>query len=140
MRQFIVSATFLAASHLAFAQMPVHISAQTSDDLVGNRMVFALKEKIRRSAGMSLVDKEGSGVLTLRITTLDPDRKNKDSGNQTIYSVAWTVESFHNPPMTIYLNSNVGLCGANRVQECADDFAADADKRATIIKKLLEKE
>lgn len=121
----LVQAVFLPA----YAQR-VYVSA-TAEDSVGSRLAFAIKEGIRRSAGLSLADREDDGLIGVRIVTLDPD---EDRGNRTIYSVVWTVKTLHDTPVTMYLTNSVGICGSNRVAACADNLVADTDARATQVR------
>ena len=139
MKRFFLMAWLALAATAAHAQMPVYFQASVnSSDLVGSRLEFAFKEKIRRSAGMQLVTKEEPGTISLYLVTLDPDAKTSTSGHRTIYSAVWVLKTFHKEPVTSFIASSVGTCGGNRVQECAEDFAAKADKETSEIRALLD--
>jgi hypothetical protein len=131
-RPFLAGLFFLCAVFPATAQVKVAV-IPTTDDTVGNRLVFAIKESIRRSAGMQLVDRTQDGFIRMNIVTLDPD-KSSGGGNRTIYSVVWTAQTFHRPSVTMYLTSSVGTCGTNRVSQCADGLVADTDEQASMVR------
>lgn len=126
----------LLSSFPVCAQMPVVVSA-TAPDPVGRRLAFAVREKLRRTAGMQLASSTDSGTVIMSMVTLDPDSKNQDAGSRTIYSVVWTVETFHQSPITMYLTSSVGLCGSGRVQECAEDLVAGTDRETSQVREWI---
>jgi hypothetical protein len=115
-RPFIVFlAALVISSGPAFAQkMPVFLAQTTRDD-VGGRLAFAIKEGIRRSASMQLADRQQDARLSVMLVTINPDQSRGQEW-QTVYSVVWTVETFHNPPVTMYLTNSVGTCGSARLQ------------------------
>lgn len=119
----------------AQAGMPVYVQA-TAPDAVGNRLVYAIREGIRRSSAMRLVDREQDGFLSLRIVTLDPD-ESSSSSLRTVYSIVWITKTLHEPPVSMYLTNSVGVCGANMVLQCADNLVADTDNQATFVRGVL---
>lgn len=121
----------------AFAQMKVYVT-HSGDDSAGTRLGYAIKEGIRRSAGMTLVNREQDGRIAIRIVTLDPDDRDS-SGRRTIYSAVLTAETLHNTPVTMFLTTFVGICGVNRIQACADGLVAETDKQVSWIQSLLSK-
>jgi len=127
-----VAILLLLTGQSAFAQAKVFIDA-TASDRVGSRLAYAIKEGIRRSAGMSLADREEDSLIGVSIVTLDPDRSDS-GGNRTIYSVVWTARTLHSTPVTMYLTNSVGICGVNRVASCADGLVADTDAQATKVR------
>lgn len=133
-RQFMIVAAIILTlfGQPAFAQANVFIEV-TAPDPVGSRLAYAIKEGIRRSAGMSLADREEDSLIGLSIVTLDPDRSDA-GGNRTIYSVVWTARTLHSTPVTMYLTNSVGICGSNRVTSCADSLVADTDAQATKVR------
>lgn len=131
-----ISALFLGLSNPSLAQMSVYLGA-TADDSVGGRLVYAMKEKIRRSAGMTLVDRDQDGRIAVQIVTLDPD-SSSGGGRRTIYSVVWLAKTFHETPIDMFLTNSVGLCGSNKVQECAEDLVADTDKQVTKVRTWIQ--
>ena len=131
---FFIALIFLSPSHSVQAQMPVHIEATTPDS-VGNRLVFAMREAIRRSSSMTLEDRAEDGFLLLKVVTLNPDESARS--NRTIYSIVWISKTLHETPVQMYLTNSVGLCGTSRVQHCAEDIVAETDRQASFIRGLL---
>ena len=119
-----------------FAQMKVYVGS-TAEDSVGGRLVYAMKEKIRRSAGMILVDRDEDARIAVRVVTLDPDTAG-GSGRRTIYSAVLTAQTFHNTPVDMFLTNYVGMCGTARIQECADDLVVVTDRYVTKVKTWIQ--
>ena len=117
----------------SFAQTAVYVGA-TAPDSVGHRFTYSIREGIRRSAGLSLADREQDGFIRVYIVTLDPDANTASSGNRTIYSVVWTMRTLHDTPVTMYLTNSVGVCGSQRVSQSADDIVAKTDNWASEIR------
>ena len=134
-RKSILPILFLLSAP-TFAQMKVFVAA-TAPDSVGSRLVYSIKEGIRRSAGMALTDRSQDSSIRVHIVTLDPD-KNENSSRRTIYSVVWTTQTLHSTPVTMYLTNSVGLCGSSRVQECAEDLVSDTDQQASTVRSWIQ--
>jgi hypothetical protein len=115
------ASVFLFASATTFAQMRV-IVEDTAPDTVGSRLVFAVKERIRSSAGFKLVTARTEALFRMSIVTLDDK-----TGYSTVYSVVFSAWQPQTNTWT-YLNNIVGTCGSTRIAECADGLVADADK------------
>jgi hypothetical protein len=98
-----------------------------ADDFVGQRLVYLLKEEIRRSSSMRLTYQDESR-MQLNIITIDQDERNP--GRQTVYAVTWTLK-LKDEVLAYYISSCVGYSGTNRVAEVAQGLAADTDKHAT---------
>ncbi|MBI4996271.1 MAG: hypothetical protein HZA62_09000 [Rhodocyclales bacterium] len=116
-----VGIVLAALTSTAAAQMNIVVE-DTARDAVGGRLAFAIKERIRSSAGFTLAPSREEALIRMSIVTLDDK-----SGYSTVYSVvfsAWQPES----GTWTYLNNIVGTCGSNRITECADGLVADADK------------
>ena len=123
----------LFLSGIAYGQTPVQVKS-TSNDPVGQRLVYYFKESIRSSTSFQLAISDELGIQ-VHIVTVDPSDGN--TGYSTAYSVVWT---WYNPEkiFPIYLSNNVGVCGANRVRGCAEDLLVLTDKRREDIAKLLK--
>lgn len=118
----------------AYAQTVTLVEVvSTSDDSVGQRLVFAIKEGIRASRSMELTV-EDRPRIRIDIVTLDPDRG--DRGMSTVYSIVWT---FDGPTQALpsYLTTSVGTCGASRVRDCADGLVADTDRQIEKLERLV---
>ena len=139
-RTLVLLAALMTAQLAAFpaaAQMSVYVGA-TAPDPVGTRLAYAIREGIRRSAAMTLVDREQDGFLSVRMVSLDPDRSDSPNGNRTIYSVVWTTKTFRDTPVTMYLTSSVGICGSNRVAQCAEALVADTDSQVSQVRGWIQ--
>ena len=136
LRSNLVAFVLICTSVAASAQIKIAI-VSTVPDPVGERLVYANKEGIRRSSGMQVVDRVQDGLIRVNIVTLDPD-KSDSSGNRTIYSVVWTAQTFHEIPVTMYLTNSVGICGSSRVSQCADGLIANTDEQATNVRGWIQ--
>jgi len=108
-------------------KVSVAVSA-TAEDQVGGRLVYALREGLRSSHGLTLVPEVQGLRVQIRIVTMDPDHETS-AGHHTIYSVVWTVTALECGPFW-YWTSTVANCGKDRVDECAASLVADTDKVA----------
>lgn len=130
-----ITIILLLLSSLSYAegQTAVYVSA-TADDSIGKQLVYKLRETLRASNGLKLVDDINDSLVRLKIVTLDPDSAR--SGNQTVYSAVWTLRQFDSESETYYTNY-VGTCGANRTQSCATGLVSQTDEIATDVRRVL---
>lgn len=135
-RRLVLSTIIGLPALVAHAQSgtAVWVSA-TAEDIVGGRLVYSLKEAVRRSVGLRLVDRREDAAIIVHLVTLDPD---SNVGNRTIYSAVWTVQTLHNPPVTMYMTQYVGLCGAKRLEGCAQSLVATTDNVASTLRGWLQ--
>lgn len=122
----LVSCEAVAGASGAQDQVNVCVIA-AADDSVGSRLVYALREGVRRSAGLKYVAQRDDSEMTITVLTLGVDGKN--DGHRTIYSVVWTrpfIVRFDE-----YIDHIVGVCGAERIRECADHLLAITDELAS---------
>ena len=113
---------------------PVYLMVK-SPDPVGTRLVYALREQLRASRGLSLADDETDSFLQVSLVTIDPNNR----GRETVYSAVITVSQLGNPTAKLYWNNFVGVCGASRIKECANGLVAYIDKSSTDLRELLLK-
>jgi len=135
MKRSIIIIIFVLISLTLLAEdivMPIIID-YTGDDNVGGRLVYELKEGIKKSESMSLslIDELG---IRISIITINSDRNNP--GNKTIYSIAWLWNT-PGKPFPYYLTSTVGFCGSQRVSETAQGLVADTYEQSEKMLKLL---
>lgn len=121
----------------SFAQVPVFV-ASAAPDAVGSRLVYAIKEGIRRSASMQLVDRSQDGRFIVEFVSLDPQRATANAGYQTVYSVVLVGLTFHSVPVPMYLTNFVGTCGSGRVPECADGVVASVDEQVSALRAIIK--
>jgi len=129
----IVIGFFLLLLHslvLAQAPMDVHVeSSVNSNDRVGPRLVYVIREKLRESNGLRLIDDKNNALIRLSIATLDPDINGNNAGERTAYSIAFTFR----PPdrdVELFLTHSVGTCGRDRIEYCALGIVSQMDSFA----------
>lgn len=115
--------------------MPIMVE-HTGSDTLGKRLVYELKEEIKKSESMKLSLKDELGIM-VSIVTINSNKEN--TGNQTIYSIVWTwnVPAKHIFPY--YLTSSVGYCGSYVINETAKDLVASTYEQSERMLKLLIK-
>lgn len=125
----------LGVSGQTFAQTPVYLQA-TTPDAVGRQLVFELREALRRSAGMSLAERKQDALFYMRLVTLDPNN-GSSAGYSTVYSAVITFQTFHTPPVEMYLTNYVGTCGQARISSCAQSLLAGVDAEAASVRAAI---
>lgn len=137
MKRILLSAAVALCAPICAAQTIKVWVDDTAKDTVGQRLVYAFKEQIRRSAALAITENEedDAGRLGVHIVTMDPD--DNKNGNWTIYSFTVTMRTFHKYPTEAYLVQSVGKCGSSRIEECASGLVATTDRQASYVRKLL---
>jgi len=104
-------------------------SSVNSNDRVGPRLVYVIREKIRASNGLRLINNKNNALIRLSIVTLDPDLNGRTAGERTAYSIAFT---FRLPFLDTdsFLGHSVGHCRRNRIESCALDIVSEMDSHA----------
>ena len=134
---FVIFFPILILSNRATAQtnqIAIIVSA-TSDDIVGQRLVYKVKEELRRSTGLRLAEANENSGLYLRLVTLDSDTN--APGVSTTYSAVWVLES----PDFIwpyFLHATAGYCGTSRVDETAQSLVAITDEVLVNTQRYLQ--
>ncbi|MBI2380196.1 MAG: hypothetical protein HYV16_05550 [Gammaproteobacteria bacterium] len=115
------------------AKDPVQV-LHTGNDIVGERLVYAIKEGVQRSASMRISESE-RGRVGVIISSVDM----KDGGLDGVsaYSIVWVLAQEGNG-VSIYIDSTVGFCGGLRVAECADAIVARTSSRIESIRPVLD--
>lgn len=113
----------------AHAAMPVEIVSSASDP-IGERLVFALKERVRSSESLELTFDQSTPRLQIFIISIDPSVDN--DGYSTAYS---TVIAWKNPKdqFPYLLSQYVSLCGGSKVKDSADGIVAKISKQSDAI-------
>lgn len=111
------------------AKIAVEIDA-TTDDQVGRRLVYQLKEALAAS-GRLRETFSNEPRLKLSIVTLDID----NAGTRTAYSAAWQW-THAEAIFPMFLTSSVGTCGSDRVVSCSQSLLAVAVEQADSILKI----
>lgn len=103
----------------------------TSEDVVGQRLVSAIRERIRASTSLNITTKRDVPRVIVSIVTLDPAPPN---GTQTIYSVTFVYDGPPGPLVGVYLGNSFGLCNSDRTQSCAASIVADMDGQVDLVR------
>lgn len=129
-----IAAWFMLACQVAQAQPAkprVFVEATAENDPVGEKLAFALREQIRRSAGMALTEDKDSAARTLVLVTLDPRRNQAGSGQSTSYAVAMVSSGGY------FQDLWAGICSDAKVESCAMGIVASTDKSLSDQRKAL---
>lgn len=108
---FVLSISQLNAEEGELKSTPIEVIAESGDDLVGSRLIYEVKEQIRKSYAFRLTTKE-EPRYQLRITTQDPlfSLTSEWHNLMTVYSVVWTFEVIEGEfSFPLYLHSAVGV-------------------------------
>jgi hypothetical protein len=133
---FIIAFVALAHPVRGESVVPVYVT-MSGDDSVGNRLAYAVREGVRKSSSMTLVDSYKDSRFVLSLVTLDPSRE-KD-GYSTVYSAVYTFRTFHDKPVRMYLNTIVGTCGSSKIDSCANGLIADLDRELSEYRAATKK-
>jgi hypothetical protein len=102
------------------------VSQSKESDMVGERLVYNVKELIRKSRAMKLMPSEReTGCLRLMINTTNLEGPTRNS--MTSYSVIWVI-SFREHTGSQYVDSTLAICGSKRVLESAETIVANTEK------------
>lgn len=102
------------------------------NDIIGDRLVYNVKEYFRKSQRFQLVD-YNTDVVIIIMTGPPPFG---ERSIQTIYAVIWTM--YWDCDFPIYINSFVAISGTDRIYEAAEGIVADTDKIITNAKKKFK--
>lgn len=129
MRILIVATVLISIPLGSLAQVPVQV-IETSEDPVGQRLTYNIKEEIRESQGLTIAHDLQSQRMQFRIVTLDQNPSLP--GNSTVYSavILWVNPNIALP---VFLDQQVGYCGSIRVEECAESLVAVISKQSDQI-------
>ena len=130
-----IAALMLVASTIAAAQQATKATIYVEDsteDTQGHRLAYQVKEQIRTSASMQLVDSVGDSGLQVHLVSID---SSNGMQTQTAYSVAYTVTDFAHPKgYPYYVDSTGGICGSQVIDQCANSIVARLDNNLSIIR------
>jgi hypothetical protein len=121
------------AQEHSVVKVPIEVDS-LSDDSVGERLAFQLREKIRRSTGYILTS-ANEPHMTLVLRTTDRDCLGKDKS--TIYSIVWTFKK--DKDIHFYIDSAIGHVGNNVIEQAAEGIIARTDSIMELTRKIENK-
>jgi hypothetical protein len=123
------------ASATEQARTPVKV-LHTGEDSAGKVYVYELREAIRGSHGMRLVEADYFGAhIRLSIITIDPHTPH--DGTHTLISTSVLVDSLEMPLGGAYLTAQLQSCARKNVGSCAKSLMSLVDGE---VAKLRTKE
>ncbi len=99
----------------------------SGNDQVGKRLAFAVRERVRKSAGMRLVPQDYFETNYLLVTLVSLDTSPREPGSATAAALTYSLDGQDMPGLGIHLTTFVQSCGSSRVDTCADGIAANID-------------
>jgi hypothetical protein len=90
-------------------------------DMIGQRLAYAVRERIRRSAGHSLQSSGSRYEILMVSIDVDPNVRNVASAVSVTY--VWTGPS----GPSLYMSATVITVGRQRIDEMAESIVADLD-------------
>jgi hypothetical protein len=94
----------------------------TSNDSVGQSIVYNLRNEIARSALHTVVyDKKDAGFV-INIITLK-----QDDGRSSVYAASLLMPPFDNKGFDYYITGVVGVCGSSVTKDCGPSILASFD-------------
>lgn len=106
-------------------RVPVFVEA-VGEDVLGQRLVFELREALRTSAGFRLA-KAGDKALRMRVAAVPEFKERPQIGSA--YAVTWLFSEGGNV-LSYYLESGLGLVDETRLKGEAQSLAARTDELA----------
>lgn len=127
-----ISLSLVAQEYIAFVEVMGY-----SEDMVGKRLIYQIKEEFRRSSAFILTDMNTNRIILI-IHTIDPMRGSLSeySNTMTTISATWLVAD-SNITHPFYISSNIGISGSANIKEMAEGIVATTDNLMTQIRKVL---
>ncbi len=116
---------------------PVFVASQCSDDSVGERVAYYVREGINRSTTMRTVDRYVDSVIRLSLVCSPPVPRER--GGRSAYSYQITLYNFDGY-YDFALTHGVGVCGSDRVKSCADGLVATTSTELSALRARLADE
>lgn len=124
---------------MAYAAGPVKILKIqvdcSGDDSIGSQVCYAVKEKIRASRGFELINPDTpiSGSFTLSLvsasTTVQIDSNDYSS------AISEVITGIYTDGVPILLAQYIFVCGADRVDNMANQIMANLEEKTDFIRK-----
>jgi hypothetical protein len=130
---------FLLAATDAHGQTQTRVAVQIvdeSEDDVGSRLIFRIKEEFRASSAFRLTDVDEA---RLKVIVSTMDRFKGDLQRQsiaTVYSIIWLVED--EKTAATYLDNTIGFSGESTIASAAQTIIARTDRLVTILRRSAQ--
>jgi GGDEF domain-containing protein len=116
-------------------KIPIAVVCSSQNLTIADRLCYRIKEEIRKSSGMQLVDESFGGThFEISIIAIDTEPDNSESvGLGIAYTVIYLIQFPKNSEdksssVSYYLTTSIGIVGKNRVAERAEGIVAQADQ------------
>jgi hypothetical protein len=113
------------------AKLTIYVRSQT-DDQVGKRVVFSLREAIRRSSSYELADEE-QGVLQIEVISVDAE-----AGQSSAISVVGSVVTSPCGDKVLF-HHKMWRVGSDRADDTGGQILADLDDAWTAAKQEMKR-
>lgn len=103
----------------------VFVELQCENDPVAERIGYKIREGLRNSSSMNLVNTYGESVIQYTMVCIDPDPESRSTVTYYSYAVTTSNVGGH---YDYLLTHGVQSCGTRRVEECAEGQVAAIDE------------
>jgi len=105
--------------------------SHSGGDRVGELLAYELREEIKTSAQMNLVEvADVQKGVKLNLVTMDPREGERLEGNAAILSATWIYFAFDGKnEIKLYLTSTVGQVGEKQVESVARSLVSTTDEQ-----------
>lgn len=130
----LLSATVQVVAAQDVGRVTIEIAARSDpDDSVGQRLIFQVREAVRRSAAFTLTTSDEPRIrLIIHTMNRFPEQPNIS----TIYSVVWVGQGKGTLP--VHLDSTIGFAGSAVLQSSAETILATTDKLVLDLRRLIQ--
>jgi hypothetical protein len=126
----ILSITFITVAHAQEKNHQKENKGETvlvkisysGDDIVGQKLFYQIKKRIRHLKSFVLVSKEKYAHINLIIVSFDPDIDKDIKGIRTVYSVIWLIEENNK-----LIDHFIGYSRKQCINNAADRIVAQTD-------------
>jgi hypothetical protein len=129
----LLSPSFASANDNA-PPISIYLSPQCDNDTVGQRLIYRIREGVRRSSAMKLTESYIDSTVQIGLVCLDPGLSEKGYVSRFSYAISFLN---HKGYYDYHLSHGIGACGSSRVDQCADDIVADLDMEIGKLRRRL---
>lgn len=126
-RFFKAAVAAAAAGCATVSQAATIMVDSTSQDSVGQSIVYNLRNQIAKSSLHKIVYSKADAGFVISIVTL------KETDGVSVYSAALLVPPFDKKGWDYYITSQVGYCGSTVTESCASRILSGFDQDMTDV-------